>query len=159
MSTATIKKTPVEAKWDIKKVQEAAARVFAVNNVAIMSILAKQGDHAIKEFQDTVHKFQIEHFKTLGVKTPMDLAKAKAEFEANVFGSKIDIEGDDNNAKIVYNQCAMWDAMQKVGHLTPEQQEKAGKNFQQCVQNLAKEMGFKAQVDMSDNSCAITYTK
>ena len=159
MSTVAAKKVQVEAKWDIKQIQQAAARSAAVHNVAIMSILAKQGEGAIKEFQDTVHKFQLEHFKSIGVKTPMDLAKAKAEFETNVFGSKIEIEGDENNAKIIYNQCAMWEAMEKLGAMNAEQQEKAGKNYSMCVQNFAKEWGFKGQVDMTETSCSVTFSK
>lgn len=159
MSTVAIKRTPVEAKWNTQKIQEAAARAFAVNNMAAMAVISKQGENAILEFQHMVHEQQLKHLKTLGVKNPLDLVKAKAEFEANVFGSKIDIEGDENCAHLIYNECAMWNAMQKIGNLTPEQQEKMGKTFGMCVSNFAKEWGFTGEVKMDGECCTVTFRK
>lgn len=159
MSTVSIKRTPVEAKWTIQKNQEEAARAFATNMAAVMAVLGKQGDQAVQEFQNIQHKFQLEHLKKLGVKTPLDLVKAKAEFETNVFGSKIQIEGDENNARLIYDHCAMWDAMTKLGALSPEKEEKAGEHFQTCVQNFAKEWGFKGDVQMDGKTCTVSFSK
>lgn len=157
--TVAIKRTPVEAKWTIPQIQEEASRAFAQNCMAAMAIISKQGDAAIKEYQDLIHKFQLEHLKTKGVKNPLDLAKAKAEFEANVFGSKIDVEGDETRATIIYNTCAMWEAMKKYGNLTPEKEEKMGQTFAMCVQNFAKEWGFKGEVLMEGETCKVSFSK
>lgn len=159
MSTVAVKRTPVEAKWNVQKIQEEASRAFAIHNMITMELLAKQGEKAILEFQDKLHKHQLEHFKSLGVKTPIDLVKAKAEFETNVFGSKIEIEGDDQSARLIYKQCAMWNAMQKYGKMTHEQMEKAGHNFENCVSNFAKEWGFKGEINMDGDICTVTFSK
>lgn len=158
MSTVVTKKV-IEATWGIPKIQEAAARAFARNCMAATTVLSKSGDQAIKEYQELIHKSQLEHLKKLGVKTPLELVIAKAEFETNVFGSKIEVEGEENCAKLNYIQCAMWDAMQKDCNLTPEKQEKMGQNFQSCVQNFAKEWGFKGEVKMDETSCTVTFSK
>jgi len=157
--TVAIKRTPVEAKWTVTRIQEEAARATAQNCMAAMAIISKQGEEAIKEYQDILHKFQLEHLKAKGVKNPLDLARAKAEFETNVFGSKIDIEGDESRAQVIYNHCAMWDAMKKYGSLTPEKEEKMGQNFAMCVQNFAKEFGFKGEVQMEGETCTVTFSK
>ena len=157
--TVAIKRTPVEAKWTIPQIQQEASRAFATNCMAAMQIISKHGEPAVKEYQDLIHKFQLEHLKSKGVKNPLELAKAKAEFETNVFGSKIDVEGDENRAVIIYNSCAMWEAMKKFGNLTPEKEEKMGQNFSQCVQGFAKEFGFKGEVKMEGETCSITFSK
>ena len=159
MSTVAVKRTPVEAKWNTQQIQEEAARAFAVNNMAAMQIIGKQGEKAILEFQEILHKHQLEHLKTLGVKTPIELVKAKAEFETNVFGSKIEIEGDDNSAKLIYNHCAIWSAMEKYGKLDAAKQEKMCQTFSTCVQNFAKEFGMKGQVDMNGDICTVSFSK
>ncbi|MBY0358771.1 MAG: hypothetical protein K2W82_12275 [Candidatus Obscuribacterales bacterium] len=159
MSTVTTKKTLVTPTWNTQQIQEAASRAMATNCMAAMTVLSKNGEQAVKEYQDMIHKFQLEHLKSIGVKTPLELVKAKAEFETNVFGSKIEIEGDDNCAKLNYLSCAMWESMQKVAKLTPEQQEKMGANFQTCVQNFAKEWGFKGEVKMDETCCTISFSK
>jgi hypothetical protein len=53
----------------------------------------------------------------------------------------------------------MWNAMQKYGNLTPEKQEKMGQYFQQCVQNFAKEWGFKGNVEMNGEKCTVSFSK
>lgn len=79
MSTVAVKRTPVEAKWNVQKIQQEAARAFAVHNVTLMQILAKHGgEKAIQEFQHEIHKHQLEHLKSLGVKTPLELAKGQS---------------------------------------------------------------------------------
>src|SRR5215470_18745770 len=148
MSTVAIKKTLVEGNWNTKKNQEEAAHAFAINCMSAMAVIAKQGDKAVLEYQDILHKHQLEHLKTLGVKTPLDLVKAKAEFETNVFGSKIEIEGDENRAQLIYKQCAIGNAMKKYGKTTPEREGKMEQYMQTCVQNFAKEWGFKGDLKM-----------
>jgi hypothetical protein len=159
MSTVAIKQTPIEAKWPIEKTRQAAALAFATNCMAARTVISKQGEKAEKEYQDIIHKYQLEHFKSIGVKTPLDLVRAKAEFETNVFGSKIEIEGDENNAQLIYKQCAIWEAMQKLGCVTPENQEKIGKNFESCLQDFAKEFGFNAEVKFDNNEATVTFKK
>lgn len=157
--TTTVAKTPVEAKWNIQKVQEEAARVIASNCLAAQQVLSKYGEKALEEYKAASREFRVNHLKSLGVKTPIELARAMAEAEANIFGSKIDISGDEKSASLTYNQCAMWNAIKEIGKLTPEQEEKMGAGFQSCMQDLAKEMNLKADVKMGEDSCTVTFTK
>ncbi len=157
MTTAT--KTPIKATWPVSKVQEKAATLAASQCLAAFQVLSKYGEEAIKEYQAAARGFRVAHLKSLGVKTPLELATAMAETEANVFGSQIEVSGDDQSATLTYNSCAMWNAMQKVGNLTPEQQEKMGSGFQSCMQDLAKEFGYKANVEMEGQTCAVKLSK
>ena len=157
--TTAVAKTPVEAKWNIKKVQDEAARVVASNCLAAQQVLSKYGDKALEEYKAATRQFRVNHLKSLGVKTPIEIAKAIAEAEANIFGSKIDIHGDEKSATLTYNQCGMWNAIKEVGKLTREQEEKMGEGFQTCMQDLAKELGVKANVQMGEESCTVTFTK
>ncbi len=82
-----------------------------------------------------------------------------AEQDANLFGSKIEITGDEAAATLTYNSCGMWNALKKVGNLTPEQEEKMGGSFQTCMQSLANEFGLKTDVKFANDTCAVTFSK
>jgi hypothetical protein len=157
--TTTAVKTPVEAKWNTAKIQEEAARVMASNFLAIHQVLGKLGEQAVTEFETVARKYKVDHLKSLGVKTPIELVKALGEFDTNVYGSKVEVTGNETSASITYNACGMWNAVQKVGKLTPEQEERMGKGFESCMQNLAKEMGMKASLNFQGESCTTTFTK
>ncbi len=161
MSTTTPTKKLVEATWTTKQIQEAAAAMAANMCFSAKSVLTKHGDQALlAEYENTVRQGKIKHYKTLGVKTPMDLVKAMAETETNVFGSQIEISGDDHAATLNYIQCAMWNQMEKLmGKMTPEQEEKAGASFQNCVMETGKAFGLKTDVKMGEKACTITFTK
>jgi len=161
MTTTTPTKKLVEATWTTKQIQEAAAAMAANMCFSAKSVLMKHGDMALlNEYENTVRQGKIEHYKALGVKTPIELVKAMAETETNVFGSQIEIVGDDKTATLNYISCAMWNQMEKMmGKMTPEQQEKAGASFQNCVSETAKAFDLKADVKMGDKTCTITFTK
>ncbi len=158
MTTATLTKHVVEAKWNTVKLQEEFARVVATNMMTTMHVMCKN-EEMMKEFQTAMLHNKVEHFKALHVTNPMELVKAMAEFEANLFGSKIEIWGDEKAAHMQYNACGMWNAMKKTGKMEPKQEEKMGEQFAMCTQNLAKEFGMKAEVKMEGETCLMTFTK
>jgi uncharacterized membrane protein YqiK len=159
MTTATATRTTIKPTWTAQKTQEAIARAFAVQCMTTCATLSKYGEAAQKEQRDAIHKAEAEHLKSMGVQTPWDLVKAKAEFETNAFGSQIEIAGDENSAQLIYNQCAMWNAMEKYGKITPEQKEKMLPNFQACISEFAQEFGFKGNVQVSDGKATLTFSK
>ena len=117
MSTAIAKKTPVEIKWPVNKVQEAAARVLANHMLAAQTVLAKYGPEAFEQFDKQILAGKLEYYKSVGVKTPIDLVRAMGEFESNVFGSKAEIWGDDKQASLTYESCGIFNAMKE--RMTP----------------------------------------
>jgi hypothetical protein len=161
MTTTTPTKKVVEQTWTTQQIQEAAAAMAANMCFSAKSVLQEHGDMALlNKYENTVRQGKIEHYKALGVKTPFELVKAMAETETNVFGSKIEISGDDKHAELHYLSCAMWNQMEKkMGCMTPEQQEKAGASFQNCVMETAKAFGFKGEVKMGEKDCTITFIK
>ncbi len=159
--TATISKTVIAPTWNVEKIQETVAKVQANQMLTVMEVLAKNGgDKAIEEFQTAIRLHKVEHYKAIGVKTPIELAKAIGEFETNVFGSKVEVWGDDKQASIQYNSCAMWNAIEKTGKLTPEHKEAMGAKMQNCMSLLAKEFGFKGETKFEgENSCVVSFSK
>lgn len=157
MTVAT--KTTVETKWPVTKVQETAAMMLGMQWMAAYKTLSKHGEAAFKEFDNMLRQQKVEHYKGMGVKTPIDLVKAMSEFEANLFGSKIEIWGDEKVAHLTYNSCGMWNAMQKFGKMGPEQEEKMGAHFSHCISEMAKEFGFKGEVKFEEPCATITFTK
>ena len=134
----TMTKTPVKATWTPSKIQEETAMLVASNCMAAYQTISTLGEKALQDYKATSRTLRVDHLKNLGVKNALDIAKAIAEQETNLYGSKIEISGDENCATLTYNYCGMWDAMKKVGKLTPEQEEQMGAGFQTCMQDLAQ---------------------
>lgn len=156
MTTTIIK---VDTKWDTKKMQEVNTRIFASMYLSSFETLAKHGDKALEEFNTMMRNFKIEGYKALGVKTPMDLVRAIAETEYNLFGSQIEISGDEKRATLKYNTCGMWEACQKLHKLTAAQEEMMGKQCQSSHEKLAEAFGFTFECDMSNDTYAMTFSK
>src|SRR5437868_1207240 len=120
--TTVIERKTIKPEWQISKIQTETAKVFARQFLSAYKALSKFGPEALKEFDKNVLANKIEHYKSIGVKTPIQLVEAIAEFETNVFGSKIEIVGDDTKATLTYQSCAVWEAMKSIAKLTPEQE-------------------------------------
>jgi len=159
MSTVIQQKTPVEAKWTLSKVQEETAQAMARNFLATMTVLGKYGKEAHEEFEKICVANKIDYFKTRNIKSPLDLVKAMAEYEANIFGSKIKISGDDKQAELTYDVCGCWNAMKTVGNLKPEQEEKMGDQFARTIEHLGRHFGFKSEVKFEEPCATVTFTK
>lgn len=157
--TTTIQKTEIKPNWKQEQIQEQTARAFASNMMAAMTVLAKHGEEAVNEFQALTRMPMVKHYKEMGVKTPLDLVKAKAEFETNVFGSKIEIFGDEKEAHLKYLSCAIWNTMKQCGHMNKEQEEKMCAGFANCVSAFAKEFGFEGEVKFENEIATVTFRK
>jgi hypothetical protein len=155
--TATV--TKVETKWDTKKTQEVTSNAFAAIFIAANEVLAKAGDKAHEEFTTILRQHKISHYKQLGVKTPLDLVRIIAETEHNMFGSEVEISGDDNKATLKYVSCGMWNATQKLGKFTPEQEKLMGEKCSDNWTKIASEFGFKYEPKMEKDSYEMTFSK
>jgi hypothetical protein len=151
--------TKVQTKWDAKKIQDATAHMFASMFVASFETISKVSPKALEEWQTIMRNHKIEHYKKIGVKTPMELAKAIAETDHNLFGSELEISGDDNKATIKYNKCAMWEATQKIAKFNEAQQKQMGESCQGSWAIIAKEFGFKVEPKMTEDTYEMTFSK
>jgi hypothetical protein len=155
--TATV--TKVQTKWETKKIQEVTSNAFASVFLAANEVLGKIGGTAHEEFETIVREHRVNHYKQLGVKTPLDLVRIIAESEHNLFGSEVEISGDENKATLKYISCAMWDATQKLGKFTPEQEKLMGEKCSANWTKIASEFGFKYEPKMEKDSYEMTFSK
>lgn len=151
--------TKVDKKWETKKVQEESARLVATIYMSAFETLSKYGEKAHEEFETLVRNHKIDRYRALGVKTPMDLVRAIAETEHNVFGSQIEICGDDKKATLRYNSCGMWEATQKLHKMTEQQKEIMSKNCQASYTKIAQEFGLNFESRMDNDTYTMTFSK
>ncbi len=156
--TQVLEKTEIKATWKPEQMQEMYSQMMANSFMSAMQVLCKHGEAATKEFQEISRKPMIAYYKKLGVSTPIEVIKAKAELEANIFGSKIEFWGDDKEAHLLYNSCGMWDAMKKCG-MPKEQEEKMCGSMEACVKSFAEEFGLKGEVKFEGEKATITLRK
>ena len=156
--TAVVQKTKVQPTWDIAKVREGAAAVAVNGMVSALTVLDKDG---LVKYEEQWTNNKVENIKKHNVKTPLDLVKAIAEFETNVFGSVIDYSGDENSATYSYESCGCYNVAMLDGKFTPELGEKLEKVFEQSTQRLAKSFGFKVTVkkEGSESFPVTTFSK
>ena len=158
MTTAT--KTPIKPTWNVQKIQEEAVGSMTRHMMTSFKVIEKLGPEAQKQFGQAMIEMKVEHFKKLGVKTPIDLVKAFAEFETNVFGSKINVWGDEKQASMEYEHCACWESMKKACPMDAKKEEEMGNCWAEQNNALAKAFGFsKAEVKFDGPHAVVTYTK
>ena len=157
--TTVVAGTKVEAKWDAQKRQEVTARIAAGQCLAVQNLLQKVSPELKEQFENQAREFRVQAFKKVGVKTPFELAKAMAEVDANVYGSKVEISGDESRAQLKYESCAVGKAIEEVGKLTPEQMKKMFEGMETCASKTAKEFGFKAETKLDNDTAVITFSK
>ena len=160
-------KTQIKQTWNLEKVQEEAVSAMTRNCGVVQNVLSQLGQEAQKKYQQAVVQMKVEHFRKLNVKTPIELVKAMAEFEVNVFGSRVVVWGDEKQASMEYEYCACYNAMQKNASACAttggKNMEEMAKCFQESTQLIAKEFGFtKGEVKFPTNPeehAVITFTK
>jgi homoserine trans-succinylase len=159
MTVAT--KTPIKQSWNVEKIQAEAVGSMTRHMMTTFQVIEKLGPEAQKQFHQAMTQMKVEHFKKLGVKTPIDLVKAFAEFEVNVFGSKIVVWGDDKEASMEYEQCACWESMQKVMPMNEQKKQEMGKCWSEQINAIAKAFDFsKAEMTFpTEKTSIVTYTK
>jgi hypothetical protein len=159
LMTTVVAGTKVEAKWDAQKRQEVTARIAAANCLAVQNLLQKVTPELKEQYENQAREYKVQAFKKIGVRTPLELVQAMAEVDANVYGSKVEISGDDTKAQIKFEQCAVGKAIQEVGNLNQEQMKKMFEGMDACAQKTAKEFGFKAETRVQNDTAEITFSK
>jgi hypothetical protein len=158
----TIQKTKIQPVWDVNKVRESAALVAVTNVTTALTEIAKNGPEAIKRYAEAwTTNGKINSLKKANVKNPLELVKHLAEFESNVFGSVLEIWGDENSATYSYISCGCFDACQANGIMKPENGEVIESFFKHSHEFLEKEFGYKVEVkrETKDSFPVITFTK
>ncbi len=154
-----IQKEQIKPTWKTEQLHEMFSTITASNMMAAMGVLGKH-EEILKEFKVATRKPMVEYYKKLGVKTPIEILKAKAELETNIFGSQTEIWGDDKEAHLTYIKCGMWDAMQKACATTcSETKAKMMEGFENCVSEFANEFGLHGSVKLEGEKATITLKK
>ncbi len=154
----TLQKTLVKPTWKVEDVHAKISKVVATQMMTTMKVLAKYGEEAKTEWETEMRESMKKYFVEKNVKTPIEFAQAKAELEANLYGSEIEIWGDDKEAHFTYKTCGVWKAMEACG-VDKAQMEKMTTGFESCVKNMAKEFGFQAELKFEGETPTITYRK
>jgi len=157
MTTAS--KVKIDTQWDSKKKAQVTAEVVAGQCLAAMSVLSKGSPALKEEFENAMRKQRIQALKKIGVNSPISLAKAMAELDSNLYGSNVEVFGDEKEAELHMNECAVWNAMKEIGHITPEQEAQMGEGFQACMAKTLGEFGFKGEFEKSKDGMKIKITK
>lgn len=151
--------TKIDTKWETKRTQEVTSEIISSMHVAAAQVLEKLGEKPYEEYMSILREHKLNLYKQMGVKTPMDLVRAIAEIDFNLYGSQIEITGDEKRANLTYKTCGVWESMQKMCKFTAEQEEKMGKY---CTANwtaVAKEFGFTYEPKMEKDSYGLTFSK
>jgi len=161
-TTASDKKIIVETNWNTVRIQEQASRMLGLQWMTTMQLLAKfGGEKAVEEFKHVMETHKVEYYKGLGVKTPYELVKAIADFDSNVFGSKVEIWGDEKSATLHYLSCGMFKALEQAGLIKDEQKADMSKGMEACMTSLANKFDFTTNVEMcsTEKTAKVTFTR
>lgn len=161
MTTATIQKSTVEPTWTRNKVQEEASAALTGHLLVTTKLLTSAAPSVLSQWRQELAMLKVDQFRAQGVRTPIQLVRAWAEYETNLFGSQLRYWGDDKQAHVEYLQCACWSALE---HLTGNQadQDAMSQGWAEITQILAREFGFTGQEKIGsepgDACCTLTFT-
>jgi hypothetical protein len=160
--TTTMQKTEVKTTWPVTKLQTEVSAVFMRNMVETFKVLDKVGPEPLKQWYQAWTTMKVDYYKQQGVKTPLELVKAMAEFETNMFGSKMRFWGDEKQAGVEYETCGCWNALEAM-KLPKAEMDKLGANCAENTEKMAREFGFTSEMKIGMNPgepcCTLTFTK
>jgi hypothetical protein len=160
--TTTLQKTEIKTTWTIPQIQDTVSLAMMRNMTASFKVVEKAGPQVLKDWYQAITANRVESLKAAGVKTPLELVTAMAEFETNVFGSKIKVYGDEKQASLEYEVCACFNAMQKCG-MSQTELEHMGKNCAENTNHLAEAFGFTGEMKKGgqpgEPMATITFTR
>ena len=165
MTTAA--KTKIQPTWTTEKIREEAVNGMTGTWGVTMKVISELGPEAQKKMQHAMIEHKVAVYKKLNVKSPIELVRAMAEFEVNVFGSKINVWGDEKQASMEYEYCACYNAMQKntsgCCSTDKKEQEAMAQCFSDKMQGIAKGFGWsKGEVKFpakENEPAVVTFTK
>lgn len=157
MEESSSKPEPVAALWDLPRLQEELCKGAAHQYAATIALLKRHAPHAIPEF-NAIFIANKGYFKQLEVATPMQLVKALAEIEANAFGSRMLVAGDEMCASITYEYCAEWVAVEELTNINWDERIVVAEHFVYAMQDLAAEFDFAAEVAFAGGIPTVTFS-
>jgi len=162
--TASKTKQLTKQSWDLQKVQEVATKMAAMQIVSHLGFIESHHDkksHHGKEIE-AMDKLsaerKAEEMKRCGVLTPLDLVRHIAEFETNMHGSITSVEGDETAATLFNEKPNVWLEAKKLGDMDEDQEEEMHHLYKKWMKNLAKEFGFKVEVELDSDKSKITFS-
>jgi hypothetical protein len=155
--TTTLTRTPVRTTWTVERIQQEITSMLIRQNRSQCIAMQQLGPEALKQYQQSCVQTKIEHYRSLGVRTPLDLVRAMAEFEVNILGSRITIIGDEQRATLEYEHCACYNSMQK--QCNPQEREIIERMYSENLQIIAREFGFKVEISCDKEPCCITFCR
>lgn len=162
MSNATVQKSTVKPSWTVDKFQAEASNTLTGNMIVTTRILQAASPELLSQVRREWAKLKIEYFRGQGVKTPLDLVRVWTEFETNLFGSKMQFWGDENQAHVEYEECGCWAVVENIAASELEK-ETMSEGWAEITQLLAQEFGFtgteRIGTEPGEACCTITFTR
>jgi tRNA nucleotidyltransferase/poly(A) polymerase len=143
--------------------QESAIKMSAVRIADHLDFL--ENHHDKKEHRKEIEALdklsaerKAEMMKGCGVKTPLELVRHIAEYETNMHGATVSIEGDDSVATLFNEKPTVWLEAKKLVKMNKEQEEKMHHHYKTWMHDLANAFGFKVKVELCPDSSKITFS-
>lgn len=158
MDESSGKPKPVACSWDLPRLQEELCKGAAHQYVATIALLTKYAPQAIPEF-NAIFIANKGYFKQVEVSTPLELVQALAQIEANAFGSRMLVGGNEMCASITYEYCAEWVAVEELININWDERAVVAEHFVYAMEDLAAEFGFFAHVTFEGGAPTVTFSQ
>ncbi len=161
MTTTGLVKGQLEPTWTLTKVQEETASALTGHMLITSRVLQNADPKTLRLIRKEWADLRIEYFRSLGVKTPLDLVRAWTEYDTNMFGSSMRFWGDEKQAHVEYDYCGCWSALDKL-NTTGQEQELMIDGWSELSGLIAGAFGFvgeeKLGCEPDEAGCTITFS-
>jgi len=162
MSTTTEKTTEnkqtVKAEWQANKLQTEVLKSVATLYNSLETILSEQNAQVIAEVNKTI-LINKNYYASLPIENPTDLAKAVAEYTANVLGIKVSTVTTPTKATIVFEGGSLANKLATINKLQEEAVEKLIVAYKNGLADLGAIYGYVTEVTTAQPDFIVTFSK
>ncbi len=118
-------------------------------------VARKLGKKGLREFQDLGARQVAATFKKIGLEKPEDVALAIATNDKNLFGSQVEVFGDDECAEIKRSRCGLLEGAKSFARVGASLIAK--EHCKTCVESHWKrvfsELGMTMEAEHTEDGC------
>jgi len=148
---------PYVPNSQIEKIRSENCIGSAYQYISTLNFLKQVAPWAIPQF-NKIYIINKEYFEALGIRSPLELAKAIAQVEESLFGSKMSVSGNALSASVTYKRILEWEAVEERGNLQPLDNFAIARDFTDAMKDIGQDYGYTTTVALRASGLTVTFT-
>ena len=147
-------------RLQLSEIQKLAAESYAGLLFATRDFIrSRWGADALRDYEERLARDHAECLKARGITSALDFVKALATHSVNVYGSQIEIEGDDTHASLECKSCGVCNAIREMKEAHKAEIGEKDYSPLRYFELMANEMGFDFKGEICGDGFCFTVSR